>query len=77
LRFFETFSYTDIGWRCALRNNVCYMGGIEPDFQSQYTLVRGGGIPAITVMGYNHNVEWWELIDRLKRVTQEGEPTIQ
>ncbi len=77
LRFFETFSYTDIGWRCALRNNICYMGGIEPDFQSQYTLVRGGGIPAITVMGYNHNVEWWELIDRLKRVTQEGEPTIQ
>lgn len=77
LRFFETFRYSDIGWRCALRNNVCYMGGIEPDLQSQYTLVRGGGIPAITVMGYNHNVEWWELIERLKRVTQEGEPTIQ
>jgi hypothetical protein len=77
LRFFEEFSYSDIGWRCALRNNVCYMGGIEPEPQAQYTLVSGGGIPAITVMGYNHNVGWQELIDRLKRVTQEGEPTIQ
>ncbi len=77
LRFFETFSYTEIGWRCALRNNVCYMGGIEPEPQSQYTLVKGGGIPAITVMGYNHNVGWRELIDRLKRVTQESDPIIQ
>ncbi len=77
LRFFEEFSYTEIGWRCALRNNICYMGGIESETLPQYTLVKGGGIPAITVMGYNHNVGWRELIDRLKRVTQESDPIIQ
>jgi hypothetical protein len=33
-------------------------------------LVKGGGIPAITVMGYNRQVSWQELLDRIKRVTQ-------
>ncbi len=78
LRFFETFSYSEVGWRCVLLNNVCLMGGIEHDSGSDsYTLISGGGIPAITVMGYNQKVGWEALIDRLKRVTQESEPIIQ
>jgi len=77
LRFFEEFSYAEIGWRCALRFNICYMGGIESEPETRYTLVKGGGIPAINVMGYNRNVSWQELINRLQRVTQENEPVIQ
>ncbi|MCP5293049.1 MAG: hypothetical protein H6938_11055 [Burkholderiales bacterium] len=77
LRFFEEFRYAEIGWRCALRFDVCYMGGIEPEPGSRYTLIKGGGIPAINVMGYNRNVGWQELISRLQRVTQENEPVIQ
>ncbi|MCW5618120.1 MAG: hypothetical protein KIS65_02745 [Nitrosomonas sp.] len=77
LRFFEEFSYAEIGWRCALRFNVCYMGGIEPEPKSSYTLIRGGGIPSINVMGYNRDVNWQELITRLQRITQENEPVIQ
>jgi len=77
LRFFEEFRYAEIGWRCALRFNVCYMGGIDPEPGSRYTLIKGGGIPAINVMGYNRDVGWQELISRLQRVTQENEPVIQ
>lgn len=77
LRFFEEFRYAEIGWRCALRFDVCYMGGIEPEPGSRYTLIKGGGIPAINVMGYNRDVGWQELISRLQRVTQENEPVIQ
>tara|TARA_R110002073_G_scaffold317802_1_gene491503 strand:+ start:1234 stop:3240 length:2007 start_codon:yes stop_codon:yes gene_type:complete len=76
LRFFEEFGYSKIGWRCSLRKNVCRMGGIEPKSQG-YVLVKGGGVPAITVMGYNRDVGWQELINRLKRITQGGEPIIQ
>ena len=83
LQFFEEFAYSKIGWQCSLRNNVCRMDGIEPvsvveDHESQgYVIVKGGGIPAITVIGYNRNVDWQELIDRLKRVTQGNNPVIQ
>ncbi len=77
LRFFEEFRYAEIGWRCALRFSVCYMGGIEPEPGSRYTLIKGGGIPAINVIGYNRDVSWQELISRLQRITQEHEPVIQ
>ncbi|HEU0220397.1 MAG TPA: hypothetical protein VFQ98_06305 [Gallionella sp.] len=70
LRFFENFGYDRIGWSCMLRNGVCAMGGVDDGNGGAYAIVRGGGIPAITVMGYNRNVSWGELIMRLKRVTQ-------
>ena len=70
LRFFENFGYERIGWSCVLRNGVCAMGGIEGSNSGTYAIIKGGGIPAISVMGYNRNVSWRELLTRLKRVTQ-------
>lgn len=71
LRFFEQFGYDKLGWGCRLQNGVCEMSGVEGlDAPQGYVIVKGGGIPAITVMGYNRQVNWQELLDRLKRVTQ-------
>lgn len=70
LRFFENFGYDRIGWSCRLRNGVCAMGGVDDGNGGAYAIVKGGGIPAITVMGYNRAVSWDELVTRLKRVTQ-------
>lgn len=73
LHVFEEFGYSRIGWSCSLRNGVCEMGGIASEHSDQgYVIVKGGGIPAITVIGYNRSVDWWELLDRLQRVTQEN-----
>jgi hypothetical protein len=69
LRFFETFGYSALGWSCKLRFGVCQMGGIE-NVPQGYVIVKGGGIPAISVMGYNRSVGWRELLERLKRVTE-------
>ena len=69
LRFFEQFGYDKLGWGCKLQNGVCEMSGVEDGAQG-YVIVKGGGIPAITVMGYNRQVNWQELLDRVKRVTQ-------
>jgi len=70
LSFFKDFGYDRIGWSCVLRNGVCAMGGVDDGNGGAYVIVKGGGIPAITVMGYNRSVSWDELITRLKRVTQ-------
>jgi hypothetical protein len=69
LRVFRDFGYAKLGLSCALRDGVCEMGGIEPAPQG-YVIVKGGGIPAITVMGYNRQVDWDELLARLKRISQ-------
>lgn len=71
LRFFEQFGYSRIGLRCRLDNQVCEMDGLEPAGNG-YVIVKGGGIPAISVIGYNRRVSWRELVERLKRVTQEN-----
>jgi hypothetical protein len=71
LGFFEQFGYDKLGWACKLQNGVCEMSGVEGmDTTQGYVIVKGGGIPAITVMGYNRQVNWQELLDRLRRVTQ-------
>jgi len=68
LRFFEQFNYGKMGLSCKLRNDVCEMGGIESTPHG-YVIVKGSGIPSITVMGYNDTVGWSELLARIKRVT--------
>jgi hypothetical protein len=75
LRFFDEFGYSRIGWSCKLRNGVCEMGGIAAR-DGGYVIVEGGGVPAITVMGYNQVVDWEELIARLARVSKEGSAPI-
>jgi len=69
LRFFETFGYAALGLSGTLEHGVCRMGGVE-NVPQGYVIVKGGRIPAITMLGYNRNVGWRELIERLKRVTE-------
>ena len=67
LSVFDTFGYDRIVLSCVLKNGVCLMDGAE-SAEKGYFIVKGGGIPAINVMGYNHEVDWNELLSRLKRV---------
>jgi hypothetical protein len=69
LSVFDNFGYSRIELSCVLRNGVCLMDGAEQTVNG-YFIVKGGGIPAINVMGYNHEVDWDELLTRLKRVTK-------
>lgn len=79
LGVFETFGYREIGLGCRLVRGVCYMRGLESLDEEAgdaavvadgrpFTIVRGGGVPALNVIGYNRRVDWQELIDRLRRV---------
>ena len=72
LGVFETFGYDEMGLGCRLVRRVCYMHGLEgladDGAGRPFTIVRGGGIPALNVIGYNRRVDWQELIDRLQRV---------
>jgi hypothetical protein len=67
LRFFKEFNYEKLGLSCTLRDNICEMNGIEST-PGGYVIVKGSGIPAITVLGYNKTVGWGELVDRVKHV---------
>ena len=71
LRFFREFGYEKLGLSCRLERGVCTMGGIE-DVPGAYVIVKGGGIPSLSVLGYNRAVDWPELVDRMQRVIQQN-----
>lgn len=71
LRFFDQFGYDRLGVSCVLADGVCRMSGVEPAPQG-YVIVKGGGVPAISVIGYNRSVNWRELVARLKRIVQDN-----
>lgn len=77
LGLFEQFGYAEIGWSCKLYGNVCNMGGIGPATRDGgYMLIKGSGIPAITITGYNRKVDWPELLERLRHAIRSGNPII-
>lgn len=77
LRFFEDFSYQKLGLNCTLHNEVCEMSGVG-DAKQGYYIVKGGGLPPrINVVGYTRQVDWPDLIERLKAVSQSSGPVIQ
>ena len=75
LRFFEEFSYEDLGLSCRMSKGVCEMGGIA-DADDGYFLVRGSGVPRISVKGYNRRVDWASLVERLIDAARSSGPTI-
>jgi hypothetical protein len=85
LGVFDTFGYREMGVSCVLADGVCSMGGVDgmdgavTDDATRkaggrtdggFPIVRGGGIPALNVIGYNRQVDWNELIERLRRVIE-------
>jgi hypothetical protein len=80
LRVFKTFGYSRIGLSCTLVKGVCTMGGIAPDpdpDDAGYTIVEGSGLPHITVIGHQREVDWATLVSRLKTATEGNGPVIK
>ncbi len=73
LRAFDEFSYARLGVSCKLARGVCAMGGVAPA-PGGYYLVQGGGLPRISIVGYNTRVDWDTLLARLKRITEGSSP---
>ncbi len=74
LRVFDTFGYSELGLHCRLAGGVCLMDGIEGGARADggFVIVRGGGVPALDVIGYNRRVDWDELVNPLQRVIAEN-----
>ncbi|MGZ8165915.1 MAG: C4-dicarboxylate ABC transporter [Methylobacter sp.] len=76
LSLFETFGYDKIGLGCYLHDGVCQLMGVEAT-ASGYAIITGGGLPRIDVIGYNPQVDWDVLMERLSRITTSDEIIIE
>lgn len=76
LSIFETFGYDKLGLGCYLHNGVCQLMGVEAAPQG-YSIIKGGGLPRIDVIGYNPQVDWNVLMERLQRITSSDEVIVK
>ncbi len=71
---FSDFGYRRIGIGCKLENEVCTMYGVQHSGQHQaeraFTIVEGKGVPRLNVVGYNRQVDWPTLIERVQSVSK-------
>jgi hypothetical protein len=65
--FFDDFGYSKIGVSCRLLDEVCTMDGIG-SAGNGFVIVRGSGLPRLTVVGFNRRVDWPILVERLAAV---------
>ncbi len=61
---FDDFGYRRIGIGCRLANQVCAMSGLH-SAGNGFTIVEGAGIPRLRVVGFNRDVDWPTLLERL------------
>lgn len=79
---FDDFGYRRIGIACKLVNEVCEMSGLQGSPPGQagnsFTIVEGAGIPRLTVVGFNRQVDWPTLVERLTAVgSGEVKPVVE
>lgn len=72
---FDDFGYARIGIGCRLANEVCRMSGIDGAKRdgsaaaasngAAFRIVQGAGLPRLDVVGFNRDVDWPTLVERI------------
>jgi hypothetical protein len=62
-----SLGYARIGFGCRLENGVCLLDGVEREGLG-VVLMRGAGIPAVSIIGYNRHIDWEALVARIREV---------
>jgi len=73
---FDDFGYRRIGLRCRLRNEICTMSGLH-SAGTGFTIVEGSGLPRLNVVGFNREVDWPTLVERLTQIADGAAPVVQ
>ena len=68
IRVLNRFPYDRLGFTAHLENGVLTLDGIAPakDGSDGYYLVKGRGVPHLDIIGHTREIDWQELLNRLK-----------
>ena len=68
IRVLNRFPYDRLGFTAHLENGVLTLDGIAPakDGSDGYFLVKGRGMPHLDIIGHTREIDWQELLNRLK-----------
>ncbi|MCE5387667.1 MAG: hypothetical protein K0041_03690 [Acidithiobacillus sp.] len=70
LGYFRNFAYAKLGIGIRLRDGVAELSGVGSTAHGGFVLLQGKGLPRVNIVGYNHRVDWQELLARLHAAIQ-------
>lgn len=71
LRYFDEYSYGELGLSCRLENGFCELGGVEAYEGGHYLLTRGGLLPPwVEVKLAGSIISWDALIEGFEQMAQ-------
>lgn len=73
---FDSFGYRRIGLGCRLANEVCTMSGLD-EAAGGFTILQGSGLPLITIRGFQRQVDWPVLLERIRAAMSGQSPEIR
>jgi len=76
IALFDDFGYRKIALRCRLLNEICTMSGLH-SAGGGFTIVEGSGLPRLDVVGFNREVDWPTLVERLTQIADGAAPVVQ
>jgi len=76
ITLFDDFGYRKIGISCRLRNEICTMSGLH-SAGTGFTIIKGSGLPRLNVVGFNREVDWRTLVERLTQIADGAAPVVQ
>lgn len=71
MRFFSSYGYKRLTFRCRLQNDVCLMTG-EGNEDDRYYLLEGKGLPRVDIFGYAGRVRWSQLVEQIRDQIESG-----
>lgn len=71
MRFFSSYAYKRLTFRCRLRNDVCLITGTGRE-DDRYYLLEGKGLPRVDIFGYSGRVRWSQLVEQIRDQIESG-----
>lgn len=71
MRFFSSYAYKQLTFRCRLQNDVCLITGAGKE-DDRYYLLEGKGLPRVDIFGYSGRVRWSQLVEQIRDQIESG-----
>ena len=70
--FFDSFRYSKLGFKAALKNDTLLLRGVETSEGKEYLVVGSWLPPTVNIVSYTQEISFSELLRRLERIQKTG-----
>ncbi len=75
--FFDSFRYSKLGFRAALKNDRLTLRGVETRGDQEFLVVGSFLPPTVNVVSHTQNIAFSELVRRLETINKTGKPNVK